>query len=1493
MTDATYPPDDVMAPVIETPPEAQTVTPPAAPHIPVQPFSTTLDRFVHLHVHSDFSLLDGLNGPYTLVRTAGHIGQPAIALTDHKRVSGAVGFWSALAWYNGAHAERHEYNEKSCKAAGCHSVAECADFDIPEDDLVHDGCGALFKDHIAPIEAHAKLAPIRGILGIETYVAHNGHGRGANGDATGVPGDRGHLILLAKNETGWTNIQKLESIADTEGFYEHPRIDMEQLAQYHEGIIVMSSCLGGHIAYVRSHEGDDAALAMIARYRDTMGPGNYFLELQWHNDQDLSSPDPGHHEQHDHNKFLIDASEKLGVPCVMANDLHYAWRKDAPIHEILLAISQGGKTLEELKQLKASGRRVMGFDTPDYFIKTRIEMSGALANWLKQARMYDPEVAAIIERDGRSWLDRTLEIADSVTLHKPFNVPKIDGLQFPQYPIPDEYMNLAIVDEKERVADGAKKLLAHDVWEGAKVRYGDPLSEKVRRQVAYEFQCIEELGFAPYFLITADFCKYARDENISVGKGRGSAPGSIITYATRITAADPIKYGMSASQIGLTRFLNPVISYYSEDSDFGNLPEQYRVSGEDLPSWQAMVDEIKAALNERAVARNQTFKDGSATDFVTGAPYTSDRLEFERRRWMDHLNILRKEWEFIQDLDKSTRDKLKGTVVPTFWRWLRYAKATGARGDNNILQSNLAPFLGLTSVRPDALMPEGEVTLLPHYHFAQSRLSMPDIDIDFSPGPNGRDKVMRYVREKYGHDHVCQIATFGKLLAKSALRYVAKVKGYSQEEINELLNLIPKAFDEPDTDEGGGDDDDETPKVTLRQMVDGTHPAVVEGSKAMREAMARDPRINDTIRAAARIEGTRRNVGVHACGVLITPKPITEYVTVEMVKHGHPELGIMASYDGESLTGGMGLLKADFLGLKNLKILDFITDRIFERTGTRIDLEAIPDDDPKAMRIFWDKRTVGIFQFAGFGGTVAKQIKPKRVQDLMDATALARPGPMKFIPQYLEARAAGVATYGDLIFAKYAPPILGNTYGILVYQEQMMRLAVDLAGFTLTESDALRKACAKKKPELLVPWEAQFAAGAVSKGVNEAWIKDWWKSTVVPMSAYAFNFSHSCVYGLTAYDQAWLKAYYPVEFLAGLGTVEQTEGSKETGKDKVKPLAKVLGESRLMGFKIVGIDINRSTDRIEIEGDDTLRVSMRAISGIGGGAVDAILAERNANGPFVSFADFLHRCTEGEQEINANNGRKIPRAVNESAVEKLIKCGAFDVYDDRQALLDRTVPYFKTKSVKKRAEVDWTPVPESERHLLRGYLDWEAELLGFFGSAHPVDTIPQSYRDKATDTVAEALEYENVRDREERNVVGVVSKLMVRPTRNGGERVVGTLEDATGQCQFTYWRPRPDASVSERRAYQEFKAKLEVIPREAVHFIGGFSFNEKWDKNGGTFSVQGFEEIILPGMKVVVEEPPKPSVDPGAKTRAEVGSALDFLAPDTENQTEGLDTLFG
>jgi DNA polymerase-3 subunit alpha len=278
------------------------------------------ERFAHLHVHSFYSILDGLNDPYDIVRVAGHAGQPAIALTDHKRLSGVSHFWKAVAWYNRVHAERHEASD-ACARNGCHSVEHCAPLE------------RCPKEHVAaPDGAHGALAPIRGIIGLETYVAHNGR-------TTREKGDWGHLVLLAVNETGWANLRTIGTIASTEGFYSMPRVDWELIERHHDGLIALSACLGGHLAERLKAEGPAAADALVRRYQSLFGD-RYYLELQWHLDQDMAcacsdhAPDTLHdrpctRQQHDFNRYLIGASKRLGVPLVMTNDLHYARRDEA------------------------------------------------------------------------------------------------------------------------------------------------------------------------------------------------------------------------------------------------------------------------------------------------------------------------------------------------------------------------------------------------------------------------------------------------------------------------------------------------------------------------------------------------------------------------------------------------------------------------------------------------------------------------------------------------------------------------------------------------------------------------------------------------------------------------------------------------------------------------------------------------------------------------------------------------------------------------------------------------------------------------------------------------------------------------------------------------------------------------------------------------------------------------------------------------------------
>ena len=1372
------------------------------------------DRFVHLHLHTDYSILDGLVDPYTLVRTAGHLGQPAVAITDHGRLSGTAEFYDAIGWYNRVHAERHPQTD-DCLKNGCHSVLDCrAEKRCPK------------KGSAVGAEQHAKITPLLGILGLETYVAH--HGRESR-----EKGDWGHLVLLSKNERGWANLRALASRASLEGFYSKPRVDRELLAEHHEGLIALSACLGGHLAIVWRNEGAAEADDLIRWYKTTFGD-DYLLELQWHNDQDPAGGDRAH-EQWDFNRYLISASERLGVRLVLTNDSHYARKDQALLEEIVLA-NQQQMTLAEVAEAKRSGKGVLSFDTPDFYVKSRGEMGQALANWLRIAETHAPDLAKTIREQGKTWLETTLEIATRTEAFIPFRT----GLHFPQFPVPE--------------GATAESYLADLVWERAKGRYPQ-ISEQTRRLIAYELQCVQELGFSAYFLITADFVDYARAEGIDVGLGRGSAPGSVVTYVLGITDVDPVAYGLSEGGIGLTRFLNPTVLYGLSADGFGTLsPEAASLVA---PSAEEMESEMSSALRAAHTNQKEAFARGEGFDAATGSVFPKHLQEEAQERWRKLVKLAADEWTTVRRLGAAnevasaaqTDTRLHRTsLVEPLWRWLRHRAGGGAAGTKNDHQSYIARLLGLTSEQAKAPS-AGEPALLPLYEFRHSRKSMPDIDIDFTPGHDGREKVMRYVVDKYGADHVAQIATFGTMLSKSAIKDVARAKGMPPQEADALTLLVPKKFQAQADDTG----ETEIPGVSLAEMISSEHPAVVEGSRELRTAMARDPMVNEIIRLASEIEGMKRTVSTHACGVLITPLAVTEYVSVEKTAKG---TGMQAVHDGPTLTDKLGLLKVDFLGLKNLQVNRGTVDRIRERQGRDVEWRAVPDDDPDAMRLLRDGRTLGIFQFASdFATGILKQMKPKRVQDLMVATALGRPGPMEYIPKYVEARAAGKGEYGDPVFERIASPILEETYGVLVYQEQVMLLAIDLSAFTLPESDGLRKATAKKDAALLAKYRDKFVDGAVRSGVDRAFIEHYWDAVLTPFAAYSFNKSHSTAYALTAYKQAYLKAHFLPEFMASLMTVDQNETAKERGA--VSPLAKAIAEARRVGIEMLAIDVNRSTDRVEIEDDTHLRMSLAAIKGIGDKPVNAILAARE-HGPFADLRDFIKRTVEVEREKDPKTGRTVPAAVNKTVTLGLIRAGAFDAFGDRGVQIALAEAYFGTTSVKKRASLDWSVPPgRTDGIAPKDWLEAERELLGFYLSAHPANSIDPARvaafvtaqeaiekrlsqdkgkqpRDINQATIGECLVYDKVRDSECRVLAGVINGLRYVPNRSGnGGRLRGRFEDETGSANVVIWQPRETDGRAVRDAFRELQANPDLANGAGVIIAGGFSFNPQWDKEPG------------------------------------------------------------
>jgi DNA polymerase III alpha subunit len=1450
-----------------------------------------LDRFVHLHSHSFFSYLDGLNDPYTLVRAAGHLGQPALALTDHGTLRGVAEFLKAIKWYNEVHSERHEFG-KGCAKNGCHSTEVCLELErCPK------------KERTTPGEAHATIAPFRGIIGIETYVAHNGRD-------TRIRGDAGHLILLAKNKAGWDNLRVLASRAETEGFYENPRVDMEMLAEHREGLIALSSCLGGHLADVRNwaidavidaHGGDKKSAAeressaatraaeiacdeVIARYRDLFGE-DYFLEVQWHNDQDPASP--GKHDQWSFNQFLIAASDRTGVPLVLTNDSHHAFKADAPLEEILFA-SQIHMPIDQFIEARRTGKIKLGFDTPDFYLKSRHDMNRAMGDWLRTAETHDPALAERLRAEGSTWMLRTLDIAERVEVYEPFR----KGPHWPIFDIPDEYLDESIADVTERRAEGSKAYLAKRVWDKVGGRYPD-MTDRQRRLIEYELQCINDLGFAPYFLITEDFVDYARQEDIEVGIGRGSAPGSVITYVLGITDLDPILFRLTEDNIGLTRFLNPTVNLSLDADVFGALPPD--IAALEAPDADQMRADISAIIRERRLAREAALDDGSLLNPDTGVVCDEARLAFERKRWPRFKRLLKEEWDIVsvsRDWEEGGKSLHTYTLLEPFWRALQAQAAGHGPGERNAAHSILASFLDISTERV-RLVDAEFLPFLPRYHFSHSRIGMPDIDIDFEPHdkhsttPTGRAKVIAYVRDKYGADHVAQIATMGKYHAASAIKDVGRAKGMLPARADELTGeqYLPKKFRAQVDDDTG----EEVPGVSLREMLTSTHPAVVSGFRPLRELMAQDPMVDDVIRTAARLEGVARGKSTHACGVLITPEPVVNYVPIERTKGDSG--GIQAVFDGPTLDE-MGLLKEDFLGLKNLTINKLTVQRIKERRGIDVDWRRPPLDDPATMKLFRDGKALGgIFQFnTSFAVQILRDIAPRVVGDLAIATALGRPGPMEYIPAFIAARAKGHGTYGDPGFEKVAKSVLEETFGILVFQEQVMRLSIRGAGFTLTESDKLRKATAKKDAEKLESLREHFVEGTVANGVSKSFIERYWNDVLTPFASYSFNRSHAAAYSYLAYDGAYLMAHYAEEFEAARMTVEQSEGAK--GKGKLPPLAEAVAEVRRIDMDVMPVNINTSTKRIEILADKVLQMSLLAPKKIGPAPVEAIIAERAAGGPFTSFRDFVARMMERERAKNPETGRVTPLLVNAGVVDMLIKVGAFDIFDERAHLLAIFAAWNGTKSVKKRALIDWSPLPPEQRPVRTPfeYLAWEKAGLEF--QLSPVAAcVDDTVGVLATDTVADLYGMERARDSRDmplRSMLGVVSSAAWVGYRNKpGGRITMNFDDGLGTAKTIFFPPKDGASYAERDAYAAFRAAVEdgSINNGAVLFKGRFENNERY---GHQFLVSEWQPVVVEHLPMAAVA--AATIDVEDLKVAEVQTAM--FKPSADDVDAALDAMF-
>lgn len=1014
--------------------------------------STEYDKnFVHLHVHTEYSLLDGASRIEKLVLRAKELGMPAIAITDHGSMYGVIDFYK-----------------------------------------------------------HAKKQGINPVIGCEVYVAPR-----SRFEKSAVEGEAYyHLVLLAQNNTGYRNLVEIVSRGYTEGFYYKPRVDKELLRKHSEGLICLSACIAGEIPSLLL-KGDITGAESLAReYREIFGPENFFIELQDH----------GIPEQKQVNQLLIDLSQKLDIGLVATNDLHYINKSDGECHDVLLCI-QMGKTVDDASRLK--------FPSNEFYLKDFHEMDRLFGAW--------PEALA-----------NTVKIAERCQVEFDFG-----QLHLPEFPMPEGLTADAYLQQ---------------LCEERLVKRFREIDDVIRDRLDFELSVIRKMGYSSYFLIVWDFINYAKQNEIPVGPGRGSAAGSIVAYLLGITNIDPIKYGLL-----FERFLNP------------------------------------------------------------------------------------------------------------------------------------------------------------------ERVTMPDIDIDFCYVK--RSRVIEYVTERYGNDHVAQIITFGTMAAKAAIRDVGRALNMSYGEVDRIAKMIPNELG-----------------ITLDKALQNNH--------ELNNAYQNEPAVRKLVDLARAVEGLPRHASTHAAGLVIAKDPLTSYVPLQNSSEGF----ITTQYDKDRVEE-IGLLKMDLLGLRTLTVIGDALELIRTNRGITLDIETIPLTDEKTAEMLSDGDTAGVFQMESGGMTnLVKELKPEGFADLIPLVALYRPGPLGsgMVADFINGR------HGRKHVSYLHPllePILKETFGVILYQEQVMQIASTLAGFTLGQADLLRRAMGKKKHSVLAAQRDNFLRGAKNKGIDAKLAEEIF-DLMAHFADYGFNKSHSAAYALVAYQTAYLKAHYPQEFMAAL--LSSVMGTNEK-------IGFYIEECRRMGIAVLPPDINASQAAFSVDGD-AIRFGLAAVKNVGENAIHNLVAARNEAGKFKSLIDF---CTRVDM-----------RVVNKRVIESLIKCGAFDSLGARRAqllvVLERAIDtaasrqrdmatgqigLFCEETIDVADEIILPDVPEMPQDQI---LALEKEMTGFYITGHPLD----KYRNKMSQFASiDQLASGEIPDGKVLRIAGLISSAKRIVTKKGATMCFIDLEDFTNRVE--------------------------------------------------------------------------------------------------------------
>jgi DNA polymerase-3 subunit alpha len=694
------------------------------------------------------------------------------------------------------------------------------------------------------------------------------------------------------------------------------------------------------------------------------------------------------------------------------------------------------------------------------------------------------------------------------------------------------------------------------------------------------------------------------------------------------------------------------------------------------------------------------------------------------------------------------------------WDYVNYARSHGMRcvARGSAAGSLVAYSLGITNVDPV------RYDLLFERFLNPERMSMPDIDMDFPD--DRREEVIRYVADKYGWDKVGQIVTFNTMAARAAIRDVGRVMGM-QAEADRVARLIP-----------GG------PKVTISGALDEV--------KELNQLYQQSPSVHKLVEMARDLEGTVRGVGIHAAGVVISREPLVETIPLQLRDYKDPtDTWLVSQYEQAHLED-LGLIKFDFLGLSNLTILMNSRKFIQETRGIDIDLDRLPEDDEKTYKLLALGDTTGVFQLeSGAMRSYIKELKPTSIEDLMAMVALYRPGPMDSIPQFIKAK------HGEVQIKYLHPrlePLLKSSYGVIVYQDQVLQIAVQLAGFSWGEVDKFRKAMSKKNREEMLKYRGKFIKGCVNSKISEK-VAEQIFTFIEPFAGYGFNQAHACAYAWVAYQTAYLKANYTAEFMAATLTTEAGDAKK---------VVAAVEECGRMGVEILPPDVNHSASGFAVEavapGEDGaarwgVRFGLVAIKNVGSRPIDELLEARRGGGPFKSLADLFARCDS--------------KNLTRSAVECLIKAGALDSLGRRSQLLaglDRAILYGQQQ--RKMREIgqnslfgfgasdgdagDDFILPDVPDHPQQQLLAWEKELLNLYLSAHPLAHVAQFLKKRVN---AYAVSLSDEWAGQKVTLGGRITEMRRITTKRGDQMLAVQLEDLTGGIEVVVF-PKTFAATS-------------------------------------------------------------------------------------------------